>query len=80
MIKITLSIFIIGIAVFSIVIKNEQQIKFVELQKCYREYHSLLVLNKQLKTKNYEQASFIKIEQDAKKNLNMIFPKHIEKL
>jgi hypothetical protein len=80
MIKITLSIFIIGIALFSIIVKNEQQAKFVELQKRYREYHSLLVLNKQLKTKNYEQASFIKIEQDAKKDLNMIFPKRIEKL
>lgn len=79
-VKIILPIIVIILAIFSITAKQQQQDKFVQLQKLYTQYNELIVLNKQLKTKNYEQASLLKIEQQAQKKLQMIFPKDIKKL
>lgn len=79
-VKVILPIVAVILAVFSIIVKHQQQDKFVQLQKLYTQYNDLIVLNKQLKTKNYEQASLLKIEQQAQKKLQMVFPKNIKKI
>ena len=79
-VKITLPIIALILAMVSIIVKHQQQDKFVQLQKLYTQYNALIVLNKQLKTKSYEQASLLQIEQQAQKKLQMVFPKNIKKI
>ena len=79
-VKITLPIIALILAMVSIIVKHQQQDKFVQLQKLYTQYNALIVLNKQLKTKSYEQASLLQIEQQAHKKIQMIFPKNIKKI